>query len=172
VLFRSLFPKQTQIIFTSSTGVYKESLEVVDEDSPCDENHQVRKAEISLITDFHDRLIIMRLAGLIGEKRHPINYFLNKSAIPNGLSPVNLIQLNDVINAFLAIIHSGKKAMIFNVCAPQNPSKMEYYGEIAQQKFGIQLSFIAEGKGKIIDGSKIVKETSFAYNTSIFDVRF
>jgi hypothetical protein len=47
---------------------------------------------------------------------------------------------------------------------------MDYYGEIAKQKFGAQLSFLVEGNGKIIDGSKIVKESGFQYNTSIFEV--
>jgi hypothetical protein len=47
---------------------------------------------------------------------------------------------------------------------------MDYYGEIAQQKFGVELAFLAEGNGKIIDGSKIVKESGFQYNTSIFEV--
>jgi nucleoside-diphosphate-sugar epimerase len=99
-----------------------------------------------------------------------VKYFLTKSDIPNGLAPVNLIQLKDVIQAFLMVIESKRMNTIFNVCAPQHPTRMDYYGEIAKLKFGVQLSFLAEGKGKTVDGSKIVKETGFQYNTSIFEL--
>jgi nucleoside-diphosphate-sugar epimerase len=95
---------------------------------------------------------------------------LNKQDIPNGLAPVNLIQLTDVIPVFLSVIQEKKVNQIYNICSPQHPSRMDYYGVIAQQKFGIQLSFLAEGNGKTIDGSKIVKESGFQYNTSIFDI--
>jgi nucleoside-diphosphate-sugar epimerase len=99
-----------------------------------------------------------------------VKYFLNKQEIPNGLAPVNLIQLPDVIQAFLTVIQEKKVNQIYNICSPQHPSRMDYYGEIAQKKFGVELSFLSEGNGKIIDGSKIVKESGFQYNTSIFEV--
>jgi nucleoside-diphosphate-sugar epimerase len=165
-----LFPDETHIIFTSSTGVYQEVNEIVDENSALDENHAVTKAEILLLNNFKERLTILRLAGLIGENRHPVKYFLNKQEIPNGLAPVNLIQLPDVIPAFLTVIQEKKVNQIYNICSPQHPTRMDYYGEIAQQKFGVTLSFLVEGNGKIIDGSKIVKESGFQYNTSIFEV--
>ena len=166
----SLFPKETQLVFASSTGVYLEISETINENAMCDENHTVRKAEVTLLEKFKERLTILRLAGLIGENRHPVKYFLNKKEIPNGLAPVNLIQLKDVIQAFLMVIESKLMNSIFNVCAPQHPTRMDYYGEIAKLKFGVQLSFLEEGKGKIVDGSKIVKETGFQYNTSIFEL--
>ncbi len=165
-----LFPQETHIIFSSSTGVYKEVNEIVDENSDLDENHAVTKAENLLLKNFKERLTILRLAGLIGENRHPVKYFLNKQNIPNGLAPVNLIQLTDVIPAFLTVIQEKKVNQIYNICSPQHPTRMNYYGEIAQQKFGVELSFLAEGNGKIIDGSKIVKESGFQYNTTIFEV--
>jgi nucleoside-diphosphate-sugar epimerase len=164
------FPQETHIIFSSSTGVYKEVNEIVDENSALDENHAVTKAETLLRNNFKERLTILRLAGLIGENRHPVKYFLNKQDIPNGLAPVNLIHLTDVIPAFLTVIQEKKVNQIYNICSPQHPSRMDYYGEIAQQKFGVELSFLAEGNGKIIDGSKIVKESGFQCNTSIFEV--
>ena len=165
-----LFPQEAHLLFASSTGVYKEVNEIVNENSALDENHAVTKAEILLQNNFKERLTILRLAGLIGENRHPVKYFLNKKDIPNGLAPVNLIQLTDVIQAFLSVIQEKKVNQIYNVCSPQHPSRMDYYGEIAKQKFGVELSFLAEGNGKIIDGSKIVKESGFQYNTSIFEV--
>ena len=165
-----LFPHEAHLLFTSSTGVYKEANEIVDESSALDENHAVTKAETLLLNNFKERLTILRLAGLIGENRHPVKYFLNKQDIPNGLAPVNLIQLTDVIQAFLTIIQEKKVNQIYTICSPQHPSRMDYYSEIAKQKFGVELSFLSEGNGKIIDGSKIVKESGFQYNTSIFEV--
>jgi nucleoside-diphosphate-sugar epimerase len=164
------FPPETHFIFASSTGVYKAVNEIVDENSDLDKNHAVTKAENVLLKNFKERLTILRLAGLIGENRHPVKYFLNKKDIPNGLVPVNLIQLTDVIQAFLTVIQEKKVNQIYNVCSHQHPTRKDYYGEIAQQKFGVELSFQVEGEGKIIDGSKIVKESGFQYNTSIFEV--
>jgi nucleoside-diphosphate-sugar epimerase len=166
----SLFPTETHLVFASSTGVYLETSETINENATCDENHAVRIAEVALLENFKERLTILRLAGLIGVNRHPVKYFLTKSDIPNGLAPVNLIQLKDVIQAFLIVIESKLMNTFFNVCAPQHPTRMDYYGEIAKLKFGVQLYFLAEGKGKIVDGSKIVKETGFQYNTSIFEL--
>ena len=165
-----LFPQEAHLLLTSSTGVYKEVNEIVDENSALDENHSVTQAETLLQNNCKERLTILRLAGLIGENRHPVKYFLNKQDIPNGLAPVNLIQLTDVIQAFLTVIQEKKINQIYNICSPQHPTRMHYYGEIAKQKFGAQLSFLVEGNGKIIDGSKIVKESGFQYNTSIFEV--
>jgi len=165
-----LFPQEAHLLLTSSTGVYKEVNEIVHENSDLDENHAVTKAETLLLHNFKERLTILRLAGLIGENRHPVNYFLNKQDIPNGLAPVNLIQLSDVIQAFLTVIQEKKVSQIYNICSPEHPTRMNYYSEIAKHKFGVELSFLAEGDGKIIDGSKIVKESSFQYNTSIFEV--
>ena len=140
-----LFPNDTHLLFTSSTGVYKEVNESLNEKSTLDENHAVTKAENLLLKNFKERLTILRLAGLIGENRHPVKYFLNKQNIPNGLAPVNLIQLTDVIPVFLTVIQEKKVNQIYNVCSPEHPTRMDYYGEIAQQNFGVQLSFLAEG---------------------------
>lgn len=168
IAIAQLFSKEAHLIFTSSTGVYQEENGIVNENSPLDENHAVTKAEALLLKNFKERLTILRLAGLIGENRHPAKYFLNKTAIPNGLAPVNLIQLADVIQAFLSIIREKKINEIYNVCSPQHPTRMDYYTAITMHKFGKQLSFVPEGNGKIVDGSKIVKDSNFQYNTSIF----
>ncbi len=165
-----LFPPEAHLVFSSSTGVYKDVNEIVDESSALDENQTVAKAEILLLNNFKERLTILRLAGLIGENRHPVKYFLNKQDIPNGLAPINLIQLTDVIQAFLIVIQDKKINSIYNICSPQHPTRMDYYGEVSQLKFGVKLSFIPEGNGKTVDGSKIVNQTSFRYNTSIFEV--
>jgi len=170
LVISKLFPQTTHIIFTSSTGVYKEVNQIVDENSELDENHSVVKAEHLLQSNYKNRLTILRLAGLIGGNRHPVNYFLNKTAIPNGLAPVNLIQLKDVIQAFILHINSKKVNGIYNVCNPEHPTRMKYYEEIALNKFGVQLDIISEGNGKIVDGSKIENETSFKYKNSIYDI--
>jgi len=165
-----LFSEETNVIFASSTGVYKEINGTVNEESECNIDHPVFKAEKLLQAHLGNRLTILRLAGLIGENRHPVRYFLNKPNIPNGLAPVNLIPLEDVLNAFIQAVTYTLKERVYTICSPEHPTRMEYYSQIAAQKFGVELSFLPEGNGKIVDGAKFVKDSDFQYTTSIFDL--
>ena len=92
------FQKNTHVIFVSSISVYEDTSEIVNENSPCKENHALIFAEQNLRCNKSINTTILRLAGLLGNGRHPVISFLNKEKIANGLAPVNLVHQQDVVS--------------------------------------------------------------------------
>lgn len=158
----------SQVIFTSSIGVYREVNGLVNEQSQLKEDHPVVKAERFLQDELENRLTILRLGGLIGEDRHPVNYLAGRKDLEGGENPVNLIHLEDVINAIKAIIKNNVIGKIFNLVYPDHPTKKEYYSTMAE-KMKLQIpQFIEDNaKGKIVDGSLISKRINFEYSMPI-----
>ena len=73
------FNAKTKIIFTSSTGAYAEVNGLVTEDSQKIQDRPVFEAEQKIKQLADHRLTILRLAGLIGEDRHPVKYFIKNN---------------------------------------------------------------------------------------------
>ena len=165
-------PNLKKVVFASSTGVYQEIEGWVNENAAVNDNHPVFKAEQALRGFLGDKLIVLRLSGLIGPNRHPAKYFLNKGIIESGNVPVNLIQLEDVLSAFSMVSDDSINSEIFNLSWPEHPSKSDYYSLAAKELYNEIIQFNNNGFGKIIDGSKIVENTNFCYNKSIFDWKY
>ena len=152
------FPSSTRFIFISTTGVYPEDMEVAREGnyqwSRNNETNHIAKAEEGLSKLLGNRLTIIRMAGLIGPNRHPAKFFAGRTDISNGNAPVNLIHLNDCIQLIEAVVIKDCWGEIINGCASEHPSRGAYYS-YACEKFGFEkASFLAEGKGKIVDNTK------------------
>src|SRR5690606_15302388 len=75
---------------------------------------------------------VIRLGGLIGPGRHPGRFFSGKKNVPNGMAPVNLIHLDDCIGLIEAVIEKNIWNGVFNACAPQHPSRQEFYSNAAK----------------------------------------
>ncbi len=126
-----------QLILISSTSVYGEHNTQVDEETPAQptEPSGVLVLEIEQkIAQMGKPYCLLRMAGLIGPGRHPARFFAGKKDIPNGLAPVNLIHLDDAVNAALFIIKNAQTGII-NACAPSHPSRADFY-TLAAQKAG------------------------------------
>lgn len=101
--------------------------------------------------------VILRLAGLIGGGRHPVNFLSGRTFNGDALAPVNLIHRDDIITIIHELIARSTEGEIFNICAEEHPSKKDYYTEQA----GIRnipapvFSNEGDGGGKIVDSSKI-----------------
>lgn len=161
----------TQLIFTSSTGVYIESNTLINESSPVDETHLVSQMEASIRSLATSNYHILRLAGHIGPNRHPIRYFLrHRRPISNGQAPVNLIHQSDIIAAIIVLLQDTQKDSLYNLSWPEHPSKEQYYGDLALEMGEEKLTFLEGNRGKKIDGSKITQETSFNYGHSIHEI--
>jgi len=161
------FSPETKVIFTSSTSVYKDIDGLVNEQSEINETHPVYLAEQTVIQSHRD-FCIFRLAGLIDENRHPIN-FLSGRATQNALGKVNLVHKLDVINAIFKQLNAADWNTIYNVCSPEHPSRRDYYTQTAISR-GIPLpKFITEGSfGKEISSQKLIETLDFQFNQSIF----
>lgn len=153
------------IIFISSTSVYANNQSIHTELS-CnfsDEKSAVRmKAAEDLFFKIDNKnTTVVRMAGLIGPNRHPGRFFAGKTDIPNGLTPVNLIHLDDCIGVIEHIISNNLWNQYINACAPSHPKKHEFYN-LASLKLYQQNAFFVkeEGDFKIINADKI---TSLGY---------
>lgn len=165
----SQFPSVEHFIFTSSTGVYQEESGWVYEDSALKESHPVVLAERVIQKSYPNSNTIIRLAGLIGNDRHPVLYFMKKKINLNGNSPVNLVHRKDIISALTSALDAPRPG-IYNLCYPAHPAKSDYYGDIASKLFQAELEFEQEGTGKMINGSKFASSFKYEYQFDIHDV--
>jgi nucleoside-diphosphate-sugar epimerase len=161
----------SQLVFTSSTGVYKESDNLIDESSPVDETHLVFQMEVRIRSLVKSTCHILRLAGHIGPNRHPVRFFLrHRRKISNGQAPVNLIHQKDIIAAIIIVLQDVNQDSVYNLCWPEHPTKEDYYGNLALEMGEEKLNFLEGFDGKKIDGSKITRETRFDYAHSIHQI--
>lgn len=158
---------KTKVIFISTTSVYPDTVQKVSEEyewSDLDLQKETVQAEIKLRAIFESRLTILRLAGLIGNDRHPVKYLSGKKEIPNGNSPVNLIHLEDVIGLIDRIIERNYWGEVLNACYPEHPSKKEYYTQTAE-KWKIPLPEFKDelGSQKLILSEKSINDLGYNY---------
>jgi nucleoside-diphosphate-sugar epimerase len=151
-----------RVLFISSTAVYGDYNQEVDEDTPPQpesESGKVMEAAEKLLKDQNDfELTILRFGGLIGPNRDPARFFAGKKNIPNGKAPVNLIHLNDCIGVSKAIIENNAFGYTFNACAETHPQRMQFYTQAAL-KTGMPVpEFIDELKEWKIVKSKYMNE--------------
>lgn len=106
---------------------------------------------------------ILRAAGLFGPLRHP-GRFLSGKPTDNGLGPVNLVHLDDVIGILSQILHVSCWGEVFNACAPGHPSRREFYAQ-ACDRLAIPRPLFGKdaASGKQIDGSKVERMLGYAY---------
>ncbi|MCI4671677.1 MAG: NAD(P)H-binding protein [Bacteroidia bacterium] len=122
------------VLYISSTRVYRECKGEVNEftslNPSSDYGKRLLEAE-ELIHSTGKDSTTLRLAGLIGGRRHPIKMLQGKKGLAGGYLPTNLIHRADVIGLIEAIIeHQAWKETLLGVAA-QKPQKKLYYPEIA-----------------------------------------
>jgi nucleoside-diphosphate-sugar epimerase len=161
------FSTESKVLFTSSTGVYKDIDGHVDELSELNETHPVSLAEQTIINSNH-AYCILRLAGLIDENRHPVN-FLSGRETQNAFGKVNLVHKIDVISAIETQLASTKWNTVYNVSYPEHPTRKAYYTKSADYKGIPQPIFISDGSnGKEISSQKIIETLGLQFTQSIF----
>jgi len=126
----------------SSTSVYADCCDFVTEESITNSNSVagdlLRDAENVILSVPSIRSTVIRLAGLIGPGRHPARFFAGRKDIPNGRAPVNLIHLDDCIGIVKAVLRGDFEGEIMNACAPDHPSRQEFY-TLASKSAGLSL---------------------------------
>lgn len=156
-----------KVVFVSSTSVYKEnnglvteSSEISTEDSP----QRLFNAEEIFRNNQHIKTTVVRMSGLIGPNRHPGRFFSGKENIPNGLSPVNLIHLDDCIGIIKAIIDNNSWDETINASALSHPSKKEFYTKATQLYNGTKAHFKDENLGfKTISSNKLLNDLNYEF---------
>lgn len=131
----NFLPPSAKVIFVSSTSVYADDIDIADENTPAlnQEGNApfIIETEAQLRDMLAERLTVIRFAGLVGEKRHPVKYMSGKSYC-SGNSPVNLIHLADCIGIIEKIIEDDCFGETFNGCCSSHPTKADYYTAAAE----------------------------------------
>ena len=158
--------KVSKLILTSSTSVYADTNNVIYEFSnisPDTESGQLMAETENRLSRQDVNMISLRLAGLIGPGRMPGKFFAGKTQVPNGLAPVNLIHLNDAIGIIHCLIDQNASG-IYNGCAPDHPTREEFY-TMAAQKAGLRPpEFLPQKTNwKIIVSERLESELNFKF---------
>ncbi len=165
-----LTSKVSKVILISSTSVYADNNSIVDEFSkvsPETESGRLMAETESLLSQLPINVICLRLAGLIGPGRMPGRFFAGKSHIPNGLSPVNLIHLDDVIGIIHFLINDRNASGIYNGCAPSHPARNEFYTLAAELEGLDKPNFISEkNKWKVVSSSRVNEDLNYEFKTA------
>lgn len=140
-----------RILFISSTGVYGDAQGAwVDEDSPC---RPMREAGAALLEAerilFAHRLgaraIVLRLAGIYGPDRliHRRELLAGKPIAVASDAWLNLIHIDDAVEAILAAAERGKPPRVYLV-ADGHPTDRRTYTRRAAELMGLPAPIFAE----------------------------
>lgn len=157
------------VLFISSTAVYGEANEVVDENTiaiPVTESgKQLLEIEQLVLGNSHFKTTILRFGGLIGEDRNPARFLAGKENVPNPEAPINLIHLQDCIGIILKIIETNTWNTTLNAVAPFHPSRFIYYTEKALEQKLIPPTFNYENPsvGKTILSDFLVEKLNYTF---------
>ncbi|MBS0883619.1 SDR family oxidoreductase [Pantoea sp. JGM49] len=171
VVDTALAHKVPRIIFTSSSSVYGTGSGVMKESSALQPESVAGKTLVELENWLHDlpgtSVDIVRLAGLVGPNRHPGRFLAGKTGLENGGHAVNLVHLDDVVDAIVLLLQTPKGGRVYNLCASKHPARDDFYPFVSKQLGLVAPTFTAEpvrSAGKVVDGSKICNELGFEYS--------
>lgn len=160
-------PGNCPLVFTSSTGVYRDTDKLIDETSALKPDHPCAQLEAMLQSSFGERCTILRLAGLIGPDRHPVTHLSGKT-YENGQHPVNLVHRDDIVRFIRLLMENPSRGETYNLVYPEHPSRKAYYTqEAAERKIPAPIFTIGADSGKTISSEKSVQMGNFSYTHPI-----
>ncbi|MDC3388666.1 SDR family NAD(P)-dependent oxidoreductase, partial [Flavobacteriaceae bacterium] len=125
---------------------------------------QVLETEQLLNNNKNFSTCILRLGGLIGEKRHPA-YYLSGKEIKYAKDLINLVNINDCILAIKKLIQNNITNEIFNLVNPNHPEKGTYYKKCCEN-LKLPTPIITKHRSSVIkevSSTKIINSISFQF---------
>jgi len=123
-------------ILISSSGVFSNNLELVDEntnpDPETDNGRCLAQIEYYLTEKPFQHKHIIRPGGLVGGKRHPIFYLAGRKNVAGRFHPVNLVHRKDLVELTKALIKTKPPQLILHAVSPEHPGKEDYYKKAAE----------------------------------------
>lgn len=165
------------VLFVSATSVYedKEDFPVYTEKDKANgtaiNSVQLIAAENLFLNSDSFNTTVVRLGGLFGPNRHPVQYLAGRKNLANPNAPVNLIHLQDCIKILSKIISEGIWGETLNAVFPEHPTKEEYYKKTARSKnFDLpDFDHSQPSKGKIVDSLQIRSILDYEFTHSIWE---
>jgi nucleoside-diphosphate-sugar epimerase len=152
-----------KLIFLSSTSVYSNVSDTVDENSAINEESLMAKAE-AIVSSSQVPSLILRLAGLMGGDRFVGKHFSGKRN-DGANCPINYVHKDDVV-ALVALAAEKIESGIYNIVAPIHPTKGEV-GENDIERRGLPSGYwdysVACLGGKVVNGDKICQELKYEF---------
>jgi nucleoside-diphosphate-sugar epimerase len=122
----------TQIILLSSTSVYDQTEGLVDENSTKVVSNPSKMLKMEhFLQENHQKLLILRLAGLMGYGRIAGRHSSGKTFQHDGY--VNYIHRDDVVAIIKHLIDHGITSDVLNLVAPHHPSKKMIFDNNAKK---------------------------------------
>ncbi|MDT8339436.1 MAG: hypothetical protein RQ763_09565 [Sulfurimonas sp.] len=147
-----------EIILMSSTSIYREFDSDVDESASITKTSLIKEAE-DLLIGSKERVLILRLGGLMGEDRVAGKW---KSAVDFSDGFVNYIHRDDVINIVKMMIKSGVNQGIYNLVAPEHPTRKEIHQKNSQ-KFGSEIGNFQGFSNRKVLSQRLIKELGYTF---------
>lgn len=136
------------VLFTSSTSVWGNNKNIVNENSPMQPTTESATAMVAFEQLIHDApeylATTIKLSGLIGCDRHPGKFLAGKTGVANPDASVNLVVKEDVIGIISAVIQQGIWQQSLIACAPSHPSRHKFYTAAATHLGLTPPTFISE----------------------------
>lgn len=154
------------VIFISSTSVYKKVNKTITEDSLTDlSTSPLIEIEKLFIQNKSFRTTVLRFAGLFGYERNPANFFRHGKIVSDPEGFVNLIHRDDCTKIIEQIIEQNIWEEIFNCCTDSHPTKREFYTKTAIDMGKLPPKFDENGCSdyKIISNEKLAKQLNYSF---------
>ena len=127
-----------RLILVSSTAVLNGLTGDVDEYAKATAVDQkvslIQMAEQAILTAQSNEMetAIIRMAGLIGEDRHPGRFLRKGKVYEHGNAPVNLIHQKDATGLLIKLVEAEVVSGVYHGVSPDTLSKQVYYQQAAQ----------------------------------------
>ncbi|PHR56000.1 MAG: hypothetical protein COA44_09025 [Arcobacter sp.] len=151
-------PSKAKIILMSSTSVYKEFDKEVTEETFIHEKTIQKEAE-ELMQKAPNKLLILRLGGLMGEDRIAGKW---KSVSTFADSPVNYIHQEDILPIVSTFIQKDIHSGIFNLVSPLHPLRSQVHKKNAQD-FGFELGNFKGMSQRVVSSNKLIKTLDYNF---------
>lgn len=112
-----------------------------------------------MLLSLKERLLILRLGGLMGDDRVAGRW---KSATEFSDGFVNYIHRDDVINIVKIMLYGGINRGIYNLVAPQHPTRKEIHIKNSQ-KFGSEMGSFKGFSNRRVSSQKLIKELGYTF---------
>ena len=157
-----------RIVLLTSTAIYNGLSGDITEQSTL--NYSAEKVAIlaeaeQVVLAFSGQVTIVRLAGLVGPKRHPGRFFSGKSALTNPDAFVNLIHQQDAVGILQALLLPSAATGIFNAVSLTHPSRRDFYQAAALALNVTAPSFAKQqdSQCKVICAQKVVNQFNYRF---------
>jgi nucleoside-diphosphate-sugar epimerase len=149
---------KTTVILLSSISVYREFECEVDENIHISKIALQYEAE-TLMQNMIDKLIILRLGGLMGDSRIA-GRWSKISSFSEGY--VNYVHIDDVIGVIKMLIENNFQKELLNVVAPIHPLRSEVHFSNSE-KFGFKLGTFKGMTHRVVKSNKLIEKLGYKF---------